>query len=108
MSSKPTKTNKRGNPNISKIGKRFTSETARAAGKRSGEVRRENIIFANLIAQRLGAKDAEEIVDNLITRSKEKSNDFETMRDTLGQNPKTQVNITTDAKEFEFSFTYNK
>lgn len=69
----------------------FTPEEHQRGGKRSGEVRREKRLFKDEIAKRLGAKDFEEIIDNLITRAKKEDKSFEVLRDTLGQKPKEEI-----------------
>lgn len=69
----------------------FTPEEAQRGGKRSAEARREKRLFKDEIAKRLGAKDFEEIIDNLIDRAKKEDKSFEVLRDTLGQKPKEEI-----------------
>jgi hypothetical protein len=73
------------------VNHKLTAEEAQRGGKRSGEVRREKRLFKDEIAKRLGAKDFEEIIDNLITRAKKEDKSFEVLRDTLGQKPKEEI-----------------
>lgn len=77
----------------------FTPEEHQRGGKRSAEVRREKKLFKEEIAKRLGAKDFEEIIDNLIKRAKSEDRSFEILRDTLGQKPKEEI-------EAKLSMTY--
>lgn len=67
---------------------KLTVEEASRGGKRSGEVRRENKLIKDRILQRMGEDDWDEMIDNLIKRAKKDRQDFETLRDTIGQKPK--------------------
>ena len=49
--------------------------------------------FAQLIAERMGEEDYNEMVDNLIKRAKKKDRSFETLRDTVGEMPVKPVQI---------------
>lgn len=64
------------------------SEDSRKAGVRSGEVRRENKLIKDRILERMGEKDWNTMIDNLIARAQEDTKSFETLRDTIGQKPK--------------------
>jgi hypothetical protein len=79
-------------PNIENL-KPFTSEQSREeavkngqkGGIASGKARREQKIFKQAIAERMGFDDFNEMVDNLIKRAKGNDKSFEVLRDTLGQ-----------------------
>ena len=73
------------------------TETARELQGRSVEKRKENQAmrktFAQLIAERMGESDYNEMVDNLIKRAKKKDRSFETLRDTVGEMPVKPVQL---------------
>lgn len=56
-------------------------------GKASVEARREQKIFKQAIAERMGFDDFNQMVDNLIARAKDNDKSFEVLRDTMGQKP---------------------
>ena len=62
-------------------------KNGRKGGIRSGEVRRENKLIKDRILERMGETDWDEMIDNLIARAKDDRQDFETLRDTIGQKP---------------------
>ena len=62
-------------------------EIARAGGKRSGEVRRENKLIKDRILERMGETDWDTMIDNLIERASADTKSFEVLRDTIGQKP---------------------
>ena len=68
--------------------------------KKSAEKRSQNIKERKLIRQvleeRLGVEDLEEIADNLIERAKSDSRDFEVLQSALGQKPVDKVEMKTD------------
>jgi hypothetical protein len=68
--------------------------------KKSAEKRSQNIKEMKLIRQvleeRLGVADLEEIADNLIERAKSDSRDFEVLQSALGQKPVDKVEMKTD------------
>lgn len=64
-------------------------------GKASVESRREKKYFKEALAKRLGYKDFDAIVDNLIERAKDNDKSFETLRDTMGQSPDKNVVLST-------------
>lgn len=68
-------------------------ERGRNGGIRSGEVRRENKLIKDRILERMGEKDWDTMIDNLIARAQEDTKSFETLRDTIGQKPKETVSI---------------
>jgi hypothetical protein len=70
-------------------------EIARMGGKRSGEVRRENKLIKDRILERMGESDWDTMIDNLIARAQEDTKSFETLRDTIGQKPKDELNVDT-------------
>ena len=66
-------------------------ENGRKGGIASGVARREKRLFKEEICKRLGVDDFNEIIDNLIKRAKEQDKSFETLRDTMGQKPKEEI-----------------
>jgi len=77
-------------------------------GKASVEARRQKKLFKEEILKRMSEKDWDEMIANLIEKSKVSTKDFEVLRDTIGQKPIQDINVTTDAEEFEFKFKYSK
>ena len=80
------------------------SEVARQLQERSVQKRKENQlerkIFKDELIKRLGDKDFNEIIDNLILRAKKDDKSFEVLRDTMGQKPseKIEANLTYENK----------
>lgn len=78
-----------------------STEEARAMQLLSAKKRSENVkakkIFKEELEKRLGVKDFEEIIDNLIVRAKKDDKSFEVLRDTMGQKPSDKI---------EASFSY--
>ena len=72
---------------------KFTLEEASKGGKRSAEVRRENKLIKDRILERMGEKDWNVMIDNLIARAQEDTKSFETLRDTIGQKPKESLEV---------------
>ena len=74
-----------------------STEEAREMQKKSAEKRSQNIkerkLIRQVIEERLGGVDLEEIVDNLIARAKENSKDFETLQAAIGQKPIEKVMV---------------
>lgn len=72
-----------------------STEQAREMQKKSAEKRSQNIkerkLIRQVIEERLGGEDLEEIVDNLIDRAKRDSKDFEVLQSALGQKPVEKV-----------------
>lgn len=73
---------------------KLTQEEAKRGGIASGKARREQKLFKQAIAERMGFDDFNEMVDNLIKRAKKNDKSFEILRDTLGQKPKEEINLT--------------
>ena len=75
-----------------------STEQAREMQKKSAEKRSKNIkerkLIRQVIEERLGGGDLEEIVDNLIGRAKHDSRDFEVLQAALGQKPIDKVQTT--------------
>lgn len=69
------------------------AKIAQKGGIRSGEVRRENKLIKDRILERMGEKDWDTMIDNLIARATEDTKSFEVLRDTIGQKPKESVSI---------------
>jgi hypothetical protein len=59
----------------------------KSAKKRSENVK-ENKLIKDRILERMGEKDWDTMIDNLIKRATEDTKSFETLRDTIGQKPK--------------------
>ena len=76
------------------------SDVARQLQEKSVQKRKENQlekkIFKDELIKRLGDKDFNEILDNLIARAKKDDKSFEVLRDTMGQKPseKIEANLT--------------
>ena len=77
-----------------------STEQAREMQKKSAEKRSQNIkerkLIRQVIEERLGCSDLDEIVDNLIDRAKHDSRDFEVLQAALGQKPVDKVQMKTD------------
>ena len=77
-----------------------STEEAREMQRKSAEKRSQNIkerkLIRQVIEERLGGEDLEEIVDNLIDRAKRDSRDFEVLQSALGQKPVDKVQMKTD------------
>ena len=75
-----------------------STEQSREMQKKSAEKRSQNIkerkLIRQVIEERLGGGDLEEIVDNLIDRAKHDSKDFEVLQAALGQKPVEKVQAT--------------
>jgi len=71
-------------------------KNASKAGKASAEKRKENKLIKDMILERMGETDWDEMIDNLIARAKDDRQDFETLRDTIGQKPKDTVAVETE------------
>lgn len=69
------------------------AENGRKGGVRSGEVRRENKLIKDRILERMGEKDWDTMIDNLIARATEDTKSFEVLRDTIGQKPKDTLTV---------------
>ena len=59
----------------------------KSAEKRSQNVK-ENKLIKDRILERMGEKDWDVMIDNLIARAQEDTKSFETLRDTIGEKPK--------------------
>ena len=75
-----------------------STEEAREMQKKSAKKRSQNIkerkLIRQVIEERLGGADLDEIVDNLIDRAKHDSRDFEVLQAALGQKPVEKVQAT--------------
>lgn len=87
---------------------KLTREEQSRAGIKSGQVRREKRMWKDEIMKRLGEKDWNKIVDNLIDRASKNSKDFEVLRDTMGQKPTDTVQVETRLPVFNIEVTDNK
>lgn len=72
-----------------------STEEAREMQKKSAKKRSQNIkeqkLIRQVIEERLGGADLNEIIDNLIKRAKTDSRDFEVLQAAMGQKPKDEV-----------------
>ena len=81
--------------------KPFTSDQSREEAKkngrkggiRSGEVKRENKLIRERILERMGESDWDTMIDNLIERASNDTKSFEVLRDTIGQKPVEQLEL---------------
>jgi hypothetical protein len=64
----------------------------KSAQKRSQNIKERKLI-RQVIEERLGGGDLEEIVDNLIARAKKDSRDFEVLQAAMGQKPTDKVQM---------------
>ena len=94
---KMQKRTKMGKANIQNL-RTPSTEEAREMQKKSAKKRSQNIkerkLIRQVIEERLGGADLEEIVDNLIDRAKHDSKDFEVLQASLGQKPVDKVEST--------------
>ena len=107
----PTKAQTDKTKNLIPQSKRTKSEQREIATKggiASGEARREKKIIKEEILKRMSEKDWEEMMTNMIQRAKGTDKGFEVFRDSIGQKPAQEVNLVSDAEEFEFKFKYSK
>ena len=68
-------------------------ERGRNGGVASGKARKENKLIKDRILERMGEKDWNTMIDNLIARASEDTRSFEVLRDTIGQKPKDSVEV---------------
>ena len=73
---------------------KLTVEEQSRGGKRSAEVRRERKLIKDRILERMGEDDWDTMIDNLIARAQEDTKSFESLRDTIGEKPKDQIEVT--------------
>lgn len=88
--------------------KKEAREKGKNGGIKSGEARREKRMWKDEIMKRLGEKDWNKIVDNLIDRASKSSKDFEVLRDTMGQKPTDTIQVETKLPVFNIEVTDNK
>lgn len=62
-------------------------------GKKSADVRRENKLIRERILERMGESDWNTMIDNLIERASNDTKSFEVLRDTIGQKPVEQLEL---------------
>lgn len=79
----------------------FTSDQSREEAKKngrkggiaSGKARRENKLIRERILERMGESDWDTMIDNLIQRASNDTKSFEVLRDTIGQKPTEQIEL---------------
>lgn len=79
-----------------KKGELTSEEAARRGalgGQASAKARRENKLIKDRILERMGEKDWNTMIDNLIARATEDTKSFEVLRDTIGQKPKDTLTV---------------
>ena len=62
-------------------------------GKASVEARKERKLIKDRILERMGEDDWDTMIDNLIRRAQEDTKSFESLRDTIGEKPKDQLEV---------------
>ena len=62
-------------------------------GKKSADARRENKLIRERILERMGETDWNTMIDNLIERASNDTKSFEVLRDTIGQKPVEQLEL---------------
>ena len=62
-------------------------------GKKSADARRENKLIRERILERMGESDWDTMIDNLIQRASNDTKSFEVLRDTIGQKPVEQLEL---------------
>lgn len=76
---------------------RLTPEERKAnaskAGQASAKKKAENKLIKDRILERMGEKDWNTMIDNLIARATEDTKSFEVLRDTIGQKPKDTLTV---------------
>lgn len=86
------------------------TQRARELQKKSVEKRLENIekkkMFEAMIKERLKEEDLQEIIDNLIKRSKNNDKSLEVLRDTAGEKPTDKQQI--EAENTNINMTYEE
>lgn len=65
------------------------------SAKKRSENAKENKLIKDRILERMGESDWNTMIDNLIARATEDTKSFETLRDTIGQKPKDELNVDT-------------
>ena len=85
---------KRGNPDTQFRSGRQAAEAGRNGGIKSGEARRERKLIKDRILERMGESDWDTMIDNLIERATDDTKSFEVLRDTIGEKPKDQLEVT--------------
>ena len=77
---------------------KLTVEEQSRGGKRSAEVRRERKLIKDRILERMSEDDWDEMIDGLISRAKDDTKSYESLRDTIGEKPKEQITVDTPTK----------
>ena len=77
--------------NLRVINSEQAREMQRLSAKKRVENKKQKMIFKEAIMERMGIDDFNEMIDNLIKRSKKYDKSFEVLRDTTGQKPIEQV-----------------
>ena len=84
------------------------SQRARELQKKSVEKRLENIekkkMFESMIRERLKDEDLQEIIDNLIKRSKSNDKSLEVLRDTVGEKPTDKQQVESENTNINMSY----
>ena len=73
---------------------RERTEIARKGQEASTKAKKERKLIKDRILERMGESDWDTMIDNLISRAQEDTKSFETLRDTIGEKPKDQLEVT--------------
>ena len=68
-------------------------KNGRKGGIASGKAKRENKLIRERILERMGESDWDTMIDNLIERASNDTKSFEVLRDTIGQKPVEQLEL---------------
>lgn len=68
-------------------------KNGRKGGIASGKAKRENKLIRERILERMGESDWDTMIDNLIKRATSDTKSFEVLRDTIGQKPTEQIEV---------------
>lgn len=85
-----------------KKGKRISEEVAREYQAKSAAARKRNNaerkLIKDRILERMSEDDWDEMIDGLISRAKDDTKSYESLRDTIGEKPKEQISVDTPTK----------
>lgn len=79
-----------------KMGKPFTSETGRIAGKKSALARANRKTLARWVEECASDKDIKEIAQGMIQRAKKSTMAATALRDTLGEKPTEKMEVSAE------------
>ena len=85
---------KHGNPATQFVSGRVAVEAQQKSAKKRKQNNAEKKLIRDRILERMGETDWDEYIDGIIERAKENKLDAEFLRDTIGQKPKDQMEVT--------------